>query len=297
MPRWAILDLGCEFRIGKWLGQVRFVATSPVAIALHQLPSEPVSNILRARRRSILCAVGLTFLSPALSFGQLNVLMSGGFSPAYQELLPEFEKTTGITITTMRGPSQGDGPNTIGAQLQRGVQADVVIMNREGLERLILDGRVIAGTAVDLARVPLGLAVRHGAEKPEIGTVAAFRQALLSAKSISSDSSARIYIIKEMLPQLGIADAVEPKLMNEGASAVASGRSDFVILPVSELLHAPGVDFADTIPAEIQHVSVFSAALVSGSKRQDAAKRLITFMRSEAASAAIRKSGMEPSRP
>lgn len=240
--------------------------------------------------------VALCLSLPSLSFGQVKVLMSGGFLAAYQELVPQFEKATGITITTLRGPSQGKGPDTIGAQLRRGVKADLVIMNREGLEELLSDGRVVAGTEVDLARVLLGLAVRHGAAKPRIDTVAAFKHALRSAKSISSDSSARVYIITKMLPQLGVADSVLPKLANGGASAVADGGSDFVILPVSELLQAEGVDYVGAIPAEIQHVSVFSAVLVTGSQRRESARRLIDFLTSEAASTAIRKSGMQPAR-
>src|SRR6266576_2455702 len=97
---------------------------------------------------------------PAASFAQVKVITSGGFSAAFQELLPEFEKTTGITVTAARGSSQGNGPNTIGAQLRRGVPADVVIMSREGLDELIAEGRIVAGTDVDLAQTPLGLAVR-----------------------------------------------------------------------------------------------------------------------------------------
>src|SRR3954463_12614278 len=104
--------------------------------------------------RAPLCVV-VTFAAvlPAASSGQVKVIMSGGFSAAYQQLLPEFEKETGIVVTTARGPSQGDGPNTIAAQLQRGQPADMVIMNREGLEGLIAAGRVIAATVVDLAEV------------------------------------------------------------------------------------------------------------------------------------------------
>ena len=70
---------------------------------------------------------------PAASFAQVKVIISGGFSAAYRELLPEFERTSGTTVTTSSGGSQGDGPNTIGAQLRRGVRADVVIMNKAGL--------------------------------------------------------------------------------------------------------------------------------------------------------------------
>jgi molybdate transport system substrate-binding protein len=120
---------------------------------------------------------------------------------------------------------------------------------------------------------------------------------LLRAKSISSDSSAKIYIVTKMLPQLGVADTVTTKMVNKGALAAASGESDFVILPVSELLPAQGVDFVGIIPAEIQHVSVFTAAVVTGSNRQEAARRLIAFLASETAIAAIRKSGMQSARP
>src|ERR1700727_4114754 len=105
---------------------------------------------------------------PAASFAQLNVIMSGGFSAAYQEALPDFEKSTGITVTTARGQSQGNGPNAIGAQLRRGVPADVVIMSKEGLSQLIADGKIVAGKDIDLAQTPLGVSVRAGAPKPDI---------------------------------------------------------------------------------------------------------------------------------
>ena len=244
----------------------------------------------------LVLVIAFTLALPAVSLGQVKVIMSGGFSAPYQELLPEFEKSAGISVTTTRGPSQGDGPDAIGAQLRRGTPADMVIMNREGLEGLIAEGRIVAGTVVDLARVPLGLAVRHGAARPEIGTVDAFKQTLLGAKSIASASSATIYITTPLLPRLGIAGTVAKKIVSKGAPAVASGESDLVILPVSELLHAPGVDFIGMIPAEIQHISVFTAGIVAGSNELEASKRLIAFLTSENAAPAIRKSGMEPSR-
>jgi molybdate transport system substrate-binding protein len=239
--------------------------------------------------------VAIAAMLPAVSSAQVKVIMSGGFSAAYQQLLPEFEKDTGISVTTLRGPSQGEGTNTIGAQLRHGLSVDMVIMNREGLEALIADGRVITGTIVDLANVPLGLAVRHGASKPEIGTVDAFKKTLLGAKSIASDSSAIIFLKTQLLPRLGV-DTVADKVMEKGAAAVANGECDFVILPVSELLHAQGVDLVGKIPTEIQHVSVFTAAIVTSATEPAEAKKLIAFLASEKAAAAIRKSGMEPSR-
>ncbi len=118
----------------------------------------------------------------------MNVLISGGFSSAYEQLLPEFERTSGIKITTRSGASQGAGPQTIAAQLARGVSADVVILSREGLGELMAANRIIPGTDVDLARVPLGVAVRAGTPKPDLSTVEAIKQLLLKAKTIAVPS-------------------------------------------------------------------------------------------------------------
>src|SRR5690242_8281653 len=114
-------------------------------------------------------------LWPVAAAAQLNVVISGGFSSAYEQLLPEFERMSGIKVTTGSGASQGTGPQTIAAQLARGVPANVVILSREGLSELIAANRIAAGTEVDLARVPLGVAVRSGSPKPDVGTVEAFK--------------------------------------------------------------------------------------------------------------------------
>ena len=122
----------------------------------------------------------------------LKVLMSGGFSGAYEQLLPEFERTSGIKVTTGSGASQETGPQTIGAQLANGVGADVVILSREGLEELVAAKRIAAGTEVDLARVGLGVAVRSSTPKPDVGTVAAFKQVVLAARTVSATSTSGI---------------------------------------------------------------------------------------------------------
>ncbi len=232
---------------------------------------------------------------PAALFAQLQVIMSGGFAAAYQELLPEFEKTAGITVTTLRGQSQGDAPTAIGAQLRRGVPADVVIMSKEGLDQLIADGRIVARTNVDLARTPLGVAVRAGAPKPDIGTVDAFKQSLLRAKSITfPNSTTGIYMLTTLFPRLGIASQLAGKITHSGVAAVAKGDAEIAIQPVSELLHVPGSEFVGTIPMEIQYVSVFSAAVVAGTKEPESSKRLIAFLTSKSATKAIQNSGMEP---
>jgi molybdate transport system substrate-binding protein len=225
---------------------------------------------------------------------QLKVITSGGFAAAFAELQPEFEKATGIKLTVTRGASQGSGPDTIGAQLRRGFPADVVILSREGLDDLIAEKRIVAGSDVNLGQTPLGMAVRAGSPKPDIRTVEAFKQTMLRAKSVTfPGSTTGIYMVKKLFPQLGIATEMAPKTTSTGVAAVAKGDAEIAVQPVSELLHAPGTEFVGTLPKEIQYVSVFSAAMVMGSKEPKEAKQLIDFLTSEKARTAMKASGME----
>ena len=250
-----------------------------------------MSNERRVRAAFVIAAV---FALPTASFAQVKVIISGGFSAVYRELLPEFERTSGITVTTGSGGSQGVGPNTIGAQLRRGVLADVVIMNKAGLGELIAEGRIAAGTNVDLAQTYLGMAVRAGAPKPDISTVDALKQTLLRAKSVTFDSSTTgIYLTTILFPRLGIADEMARKSTTSGVSAVARGEAEIAVQPTSEILPVRGVDLVGTIPADVQYIAVFAAAVVAGSKEMDASNRLIAFLASEAATPAMKKNGME----
>lgn len=254
-------------------------------------------NKRRHAPTGIVFVIAAVLALPTASFAQveLKVIISGGFSAAYQKVLPEFERTTGIKVTTTSGPSQGNSPDTIGSQIRRGVPADVVIMGKEGLVDLIKDGKIAAGTNVDLAQTPVGVSVRAGAPKPDISTVDAFKQTLLRAKSIAiPTSTVGIYLTTTLFPKLGIADEMTGKTRISDASAVAKGDAELAIRPVSELLPVPGIELVGAIPQKVQYNSVFSAAEVAGSKEPEAAKRLIAFLASEKAVAAIKNSGMEP---
>jgi molybdate transport system substrate-binding protein len=223
-------------------------------------------------------------------------MISGGFSSAYRQVLPEFESQTGIGVTTLSGASQGKGPETIAAQLSRGVLTDVVILSREGLGELMKEGRIAAGTDADLATAAIGVAVRSGARKPDVSTVEGFKQALLSAKLIAVPASTSgIFLTTEVFPKLGVTQNI--RIMPRGtqsAALVASGEADIAVQPVSELLKVQGLDYVGPIPAELQLIQMFAAAVVAGSKEADAGGKLIAFLSSDRAAAAIRRSGMEP---
>jgi len=253
-------------------------------------------NALRTTLRTI---TALLLLATVARADEVRVITSGAFTAAYLELVPEFERTTKHTVTSGFGASMGDAPDSIPARLQRGEPIDVVIMADTALDALIKQGKVVAGSRVDLVRSSIGVAVRAGAPKPDISTVEALRSALLNAKSIAYSASASgVYVSTELFQRLGIADQVKGKSQRiESArvgAVVARGDAEIGFQQISELLPVEGITYLGPLPADVQKVTVFSAGIVSAAKNADAARALIRFLASPAAADVIRKSGLEP---
>lgn len=122
-----------------------------------------------ASRAFALAFAGMMFLTGVACAAEIRVMISGGFAVAYGELVPEFERATGHKVVTARGGSMGTAPNSIPSRLQRGEPVDLFVMVGDALEDLAKQGKVAAGTRVDLARSRIGVAVRAGSPKPDIG--------------------------------------------------------------------------------------------------------------------------------
>ena len=166
-----------------------------------------MSRRFRALIRFIF-VVATLLACPVASFAQVKVILSGGFSAALWAVLPDFEGTTGLTVTASSGASQGSNPNTIGAQLRRGVPADVVVMNRVGLNDLITEGRIMAGTDVDLASTSLGVAVRVGRlalENDQIAIDGRVRRALgETVRRVGARASTTVIVINRRCAKYGV---------------------------------------------------------------------------------------------
>jgi molybdate transport system substrate-binding protein len=242
---------------------------------------------------AILCA------APALFADEIHVMTSGAFTAAYLELVPEYERASRNKVVTAFGGSMGNGPETIPNRLQRGEPADIVILAAAALDDLIKQGKVVPGTRVDLVRSKIGMAVRAGAPKPDISSVAALTQTLVRAKSVAYSASASgVYLSTELFQRLGIADTVLPKSKNAQGervgALVARGEAEIGFQQVSELLFEPGIDYVGELPPDVQRVTVFSAGIAAGAKNPAQARALIEFLASKNAAAVIRKSGLEP---
>jgi molybdate transport system substrate-binding protein len=248
-------------------------------------------------------AAALLVIGGAANAAEVRVMISAGFHGVYSQLVPAFERTSGHKLVTTRGPSMGDSPEAIPTRLARGEPADVVIMDGAAADELAQRGLVRAGSKVELARSQVGMVVREGAPKPDIGSVEAFKQTLLSARSIAySDSGSGTYLSTKLFPKLGVADQVAgksrkvrgPPSGEPVAAVVARGESEIGFQQVSELIHVPGVSFVGPIPAELQPGFSFAGAITAKAAEPDAATALLRFLSSAEVAPVLAKAGLAP---
>jgi len=228
-------------------------------------------------------------------------MTSGAFTAPYQEVVPAFERTTGHKVVTAFGASMGNAPDSIPVRLQHGEPADVVILAAEALDELVKQGKVVAGSRVDLVRSRIGMAVRAGAPKPDISSLAAFTRAVLAARSIAYSASASgTYLSTELFPRLGIAEQIRAKsrrIESERVGAVvARGDAEIGFQQISELLPVPGIEIVGPLPDGAQRVTTFSAGVATRAAHPQAAKALIQYLASPAIFPTLHKDGLEPAR-
>jgi len=255
-----------------------------------------------ARLLSTLGVAALLMVGRA-SAADVRVMISAGFYGVYSELSPAFERASGHHLVTTRGPSMGDSPEAIPARLARGEAADVVILDGSAADELGRRELVRADSKTELARSLVGMAVRAGAEKPDISSVEALRRTLLAAESIAvSDSGSGTYLATTLFPKLGIADRIAAKSRKVRgppsgepvAAVVARGEAEIGFQQISELIHVPGITFVGPIPAEVQPGFSFAGALTRNVREPEAATALIRFLASADAAPVISKAGLMP---
>ena len=258
-----------------------------------------MNRIARRSHVLVLLVVSLLLAAATARAQEVRVMTSGGFTAPYLELVPTFEQTTKQKVVTSFGASMGGAPDSIPSRLERGEPVDVVILAAPALDDLIRQGKVVAGSRVDLVRSVIGMAVRAGAPRPDISTVDALKRTLLEAQSIAYSASASgVYLSTEMFPRLGIADQIKHKakrIESERVGAVvARGDAEIGFQQVSELLPIAGIDYVGPLPDAVQQVTVFSAGIATRAANPEAAKALIRFLASPASRHVITKNGLEP---
>src|SRR6185369_7396425 len=216
------------------------------------------------QRRLAMALTGALLTVAAARAAEVKVVTSGAFTAAYLKLVPEYERTTHHKLATEFGPSMGTTHNAIPTRLERGEAIDVVIMAAPALDDLIKQGKVRAGSRIDLVRSSIGMAVKAGAPKPDISTVEALKRTLLAAKSIGySDSASGVYLSTVLFPKLGVWDQIKSKSRKIEADPVgnfvANGEVEIGFQQISELRPVKGIEVVGELPPGAQIVTVFAA--------------------------------------
>ncbi len=214
--------------------------------------------------------------------------------PMLARLAAAYERDTGtrVAITSVGGVDAAQ-------RVREGEPFDVVVLASDAIERLAADGHVEPGSRVDVARSRIAVAVASGAPQPDIGTEAALRDAILGAGRIGYSTGPSGTHLTRLFAHWGVADAIAPRIVQAPpgvpvGALIASGDVELGFQQMSELMHVPGIALVGALPAPVQAVTVFAAAIVAVAHDRMAAARFVSYLVSPEAAHIKREYGMEP---
>ncbi len=242
-------------------------------------------------------ATALFIIADVAQAAELHALITTAMKDAVDELVPRFAHDTGNTVTMGFGPSGGVARRFLG-----GEPADVIVIGSDALDDLIRQGKVLSG-ATAVARTGIGICVKKGAPHPDVSTPEALKAALLAAKTVGYTAPAGGGVTAEpilrVFERLGISEQVAAKtrLAAGGPNGrvsvlVSSGEAEIALQQVSELMTNPGVDVIGTLPADLQQITTYSGGITADAKEAAAARALIGFLASPAATAVYKTKGL-----
>jgi molybdate transport system substrate-binding protein len=224
----------------------------------------------------------------------MKVLCTNGMKSVMLDVVPAFERMHAAKVEFAWGSTK-----SLVDDLEAEVVGDLAVLTDEAIDDLIERGRVAPGTRVDLARSAIGVAVRKGAGKPDIGSPEALARALLAAKSVSHSRTglSGIYF-PTVLARLGIVEAVRPKIVmpepgTPVGEIVARGEAEIGIQQISELLPVTGIEIVGPLPSELQKITVFSAGVLALAQEPETAKALAHFVATRS-KPLLQQKGLEP---
>jgi molybdate transport system substrate-binding protein len=226
---------------------------------------------------------------------ELHVMISDGMKTVVEELTPQIERAIGRKLA-----AQFNSSKNLRDKVQAGEPFDATILTSDVLDDLIQQGKIASDGRAEISRTGMGMGVRAGARKPDIGTAEELRRTLMNAESISfNPTGASASHTYDMLKRLGIADAVKNKLILDAEAGrpqmnVAGGKAELVISLIPEIKFFPGVDYVGPIPSEFQSYIDFAGGISANTHDVDAAKALIHYLTGSDVAPVLKAKGMEP---
>jgi molybdate transport system substrate-binding protein len=250
---------------------------------------------MRTSRAAIvrLLAVALILTAAEARAEEIRVLSSVGIKAVVEVLGPQFERATKHTVTMVF-----DLAGVLKTRIEGGERFDVAILTPAMIDDLIAGGKIAPATRTEVARTGLGLMIRAGAPKPDVSTSEAFRKTLLGAKSITYvTTGASGVAFLATIEKMGIAEAIKAKAVpaangDQVNANILSGKAEYAVLPVSEILPVKGAALGGVFPAAVQTYIVMAAG-VNVNARSGVAREFVAYLMAAPNSAVIRDKGME----
>jgi len=245
--------------------------------------------------RSVLAAVAVVTLSLGTSAhaAEVTALVTNALKSTLTELAPAFEKSSEHKLNVTFGSTE-----PLRARVEKGEPIDVTIIGDGAIDQLMKQGKLVAATRAVVTRSGLGIAIRNGAPKLDVGTTEAFKRTLLAAKSISFNAQglSGIYLWT-LFQRLGITDQIKSKHKDgSGAELVSKGETEIGLTQASEVALVAGVELGGLLPPEIQNYTVFAGAVITGAKQPAAGKALLEFLATPDTVKVMKAKGLEPAR-
>jgi molybdate transport system substrate-binding protein len=246
---------------------------------------------------AVLAAAALLFGSAQISSAncaELKIFGSRVTKMIMSELGPQFERASGYTPVVT-----ADVAAVMKRRIESGEPFDLAVLVDFQADELIKAGKLVAETRTDVMKAGIGVAVKRGAPRPDIGTVDAFKRTLLDARSITylKEGASTIYLDR-LFARLGIAEALRAKTVQPDTESVservAQGEVELGIIVIPNILSVPGAELVGPLPPEVQSYIVFTAAVSTQSPNQEAARALIKLITAPAAVPVLKAGGMEP---
>jgi len=238
--------------------------------------------------------LGLSTPPAAAQDNALHLLVSNGMKGSMEALQGQCEEEVGRRLAIQFGSTA-----SLKRRIEAGEAFDVTIITIEAIDDLIMKALLTSATRMAVGRSELGVGIRAGASKPDIRSVATFRQALRQAPSITypQDGASRGYI-EQMFGRLGIADDVKSKIIlapgsGPATDSVAAGKAAMVLTLFSEIVPAHGVEILGPFPGVYQSDIRFGAAASAQSTQADAATALIAFLAGPKVTAVLKAKGID----
>jgi molybdate transport system substrate-binding protein len=243
-------------------------------------------------KRDLIANPGNAFLA-VMANAEIKVFSTIATKEAYLILVPQFERDSGNKVTTTWA-----GTVDVMKRMAAGEIHDLIIISSTELDTLIKDGKIAQGSRLDIAKSGIGVAVRAGAPKPDIGSSEALKRTLLSAKTVGYTSGPSGIYMGGLVERMGIAAEVKAKFRSVPSGGtigtiIASGDCEIGFQQVSELVHIKGIDYIGPLPASIQRITIFSSGVHASATNPDGAKALARFLAAPAADSTVKDAGLE----